>query len=283
MTTPEPAVQAVGAILRDARERRMMLPEQLAELLGVTPSTVLALESGRHRISTADLMELTRLYRCDQDLTPLRGLLTLSAARGEVVRDDGPGHARRMAACVRQARSVRWLSTVLVPAPLQTSDYARAVAEHAEAPSGAAVSPVACPLYVLDVRVIRRGSGTPRLMAEQVEHLLHLAESGTAIRVVGEECPMPQPPGHLVEMDLPAGRIVARPSGCGVGYHRGDPLAAHIDAALTGSGHGSSIEALKHAAASHRALAGTGISTSTSTPPPYPCPPMHAQHRPKGP
>ncbi|MEV1042350.1 Scr1 family TA system antitoxin-like transcriptional regulator [Streptomyces sp. NPDC050204] len=257
MTTPEPAVQAVGAMLRTARLRRMMLPEQPAEHLGVPPQTVLDIEDGHRCVGVAELTALTSLYRCGQDRQPLWGLLIHAAAQARPARDDEPGHARRLDACIRQARRVRWLSTALLPAPLQTPGYARAVDEHSTYRNGAPVPPVACPVYVLDVRVIRRGSGTPRLMAEQVEHLLRLTERGTDIRIVGENHPLPQPPGHLVEMELPAGRIVARPGGPGVDYHRGDTLAAHIDAALDVTD-SSSYGALEQAAACHRALVKTG-------------------------
>ncbi|WP_326742757.1 Scr1 family TA system antitoxin-like transcriptional regulator [Streptomyces sp. NBC_01768] len=258
MTTPEPAVQAVGAMLRTARLRRMMLPEQPAERLGVPTQTVLDIEDGHRCVTVAELTALTSLYRCDQDRQPLWGLLIHAAAQAKTARDDEPGHARRLDACIRQARRVRWLSTALVPAPLQTRDYARAVGEHSTHRGGAPVPPAARPVYVLDVRVIRRGSGTPRLMAEQVEHLLSLAKGGTDIRIVGEDHPIPQPPGHLVEMELPAGRIMAQPHGHGVDYHRGDTLAARIDAALAFTGHCSSSLALEQAAASHRALVETG-------------------------
>ncbi|MCX5103614.1 Scr1 family TA system antitoxin-like transcriptional regulator [Streptomyces sp. NBC_00439] len=268
MTTPEPAVQAVGAMLRTARLRRMMLPEQPAEYLGVPTQTVRDIEDGHRCVGVAELTALTSLYRCGQDRQPLWGLLIHAAAQARPARDDEPGHARRLDACIRQARCVRWLSTALLPAPLQTPGYARAVDEHSTYGGGAPVPPAACAVYVLDVRVIRRGSGTPRLMAEQVEHLLRLTERGTDIRIVGEDHPLPQPPGHLVEMELPAGRIVARPGGPGVDYHRGDTLAAHIDAALDVTDSYSSYGALEQAAAFHRALVETGpvqLSWQTST------------------
>ncbi|MFF3957465.1 Scr1 family TA system antitoxin-like transcriptional regulator [Streptomyces sp. NPDC001890] len=268
MTTPEPAAQAVGAMLRTARLRRMMLPEQPAEHLGVPTQAVIDMEDGHRSITVAELTALIRLYRCGQDRQPLWGLLIHAAAQARTARDDEPGHARRLDACVRQARRVRWLSTALLPAPLQTPGYARAVDEHSTYRSGAPVPPAACPVYVLDVHVIRRGSGTPRLMAEQVEHLLRLMERGADIRIVGEDHPIPQLPGHLVEMELPAGRIMAQQDGQGVDYHRSGALFAHIDAALAVTDHYSSYEALRQAAAFHLALVEAGpaqTSWQTST------------------
>lgn len=255
MTASEPLNRVIGAILRDARERRMMLPEQSAGLLGITPRTVLALESGLRALSSAELTALIRLYRCGQDSPALGKLLVLGAAGATVALDREPGHACRLAACLRGAQSVRWLSTVLLPPPLQTRHYALAVAEPATARPGAPVSAAAAPLFVLGAGVIRRGGGTALLMAEQLEHLLRLADSGVDIRVVPQSHRAPQPPGHLVEMRLPAGRVLARPREAGVGYHRGDSLAAGIDAALAVTGRRSSREALEQAAAYHRARA----------------------------
>lgn len=108
MTGPEPAARAAGLILRDAHASRTMLPGQSAGLLGVTSSTVFAVESGHHRVGIAEVAGLTRLYRCDQVLQPLRGLLLLGAARAEVVRDGGAGRARRLAASLRARHTRRW-------------------------------------------------------------------------------------------------------------------------------------------------------------------------------
>lgn len=61
---------------------------------------------------------------------------------------------------------------------------------------------------------------------------------------------------------------MARPGGPGVDYHRGDTLAAHIDAALDVTDSYSSYGALEQAAAFHRALVETGpvqLSWQTST------------------
>ncbi|MFF8617933.1 Scr1 family TA system antitoxin-like transcriptional regulator [Streptomyces sp. NPDC015350] len=283
MTTPGPAAQAVGAILRDARDRRMMLPEQPAELLGITPHTVHTMEDGHHSISTAQLEALTGLYRCGPDQWPLWRLLALNEEQKKTVRDDRPGHARRLAACIRQAHGVRWLSTALLPAPLQIPDYARAVAEHPTALSGAPVTPKARPLYVLDVRTVRHGSGTPRLMAEQVEHLLGLADAGTVIRVLGEDHPLPQQAGHLVELDLPAGRLLAQPGESGVDYHCDKSLSAPIADALALTDCLSSRKALERAAAFHRALATTSQLPGPAAEEPLPVsagPPRHLPNPP---
>ncbi|MER8197627.1 Scr1 family TA system antitoxin-like transcriptional regulator [Streptomyces microflavus] len=252
--------RVVGACLRVAREQRMMLPEQPAEMLGVTPQALLALEEGRLEISTAVLADLTGLYRCEADEPGLRRLLAQRPEWNGMTRDREPGHARRLAACTHGAARVRWLSFEYLPAPLQTPHYAQAVAEPDAYLPGGPTPPAASAVYVLDNRVLHHGSGTARLMAAQLDHLLRLADQGTDIRVLPAPLARPHPAGHIVDITLPAGRVLARPSPEGVEYCRTLRFAATIDTALGSIDGRSSREALDWAAASHHARAGTSTT-----------------------
>lgn len=260
MTSWTPVTRVVGACLRHARESRMMLPEEPAELLGVTPQVLLALEEGRFEISTDVLADLTGLYRCEADEPGLRRLLAQRPEWNGMTRDREPGHARRLAACAQGAARVRWLSYEHLPAPLQTPHYAQAVAEPDAHLPGGPTPPAASVVYVLDSRVLHHGSGTARLMAAQLDHLLHLADQGTDIRVLPAPLARPQPAGHIVDITLPAGRVLARPSPEGVEYCRTLRFAAIIDTALRSTDQRSSREALYWAAASHHARAGTSTA-----------------------
>ncbi|MFJ1954600.1 Scr1 family TA system antitoxin-like transcriptional regulator [Streptomyces microflavus] len=238
----------------------MILPEEPAELLGITPQGLLALEKGRSEISTGTLTELTGLYQCEADEPGLRRLLAQRPEWNGMTRDREPGHARRLAACTKSAGRVRWLSHEHLPAPLQTPHYAHAVAEPDANLPGAPGPPATHTVYVLDHRVLHHGGGTARLMAAQLDHLLHLTEQGTDIRVLPARPPRPQPAGHIVEITLPAGRVLARPAPEGVEYCRTLRFAAAIDTALGGTDRRSSREALYWAAASHHARAGTSTA-----------------------
>ncbi|MFJ1742557.1 Scr1 family TA system antitoxin-like transcriptional regulator [Streptomyces microflavus] len=238
----------------------MMLPEEPAELLGITPQALLALEEGRYEISTGTLTELTGLYRCEADEPGLRRLLAQRPEWNGMTRDREPGHARRLAACTQSAGRVRWLSFEYLPAPLQTPHYAQAVAEPDANLPGAPRSPATNTVYVLDNRVLHHGSGTARLMAAQLDYLLHLTEQGTDIRVLPAPLPRPQPGGHIVDITLPAGRVLARPAPEGVEYCRTLRFASTIDTALGSTDRRSSREALRWAAASHHAHAGTSTA-----------------------
>ncbi|WP_217231267.1 Scr1 family TA system antitoxin-like transcriptional regulator [Streptomyces anulatus] len=263
MTITTPVSRVVGACLLDAREGRMMLPEQPAELLGTDPRTLLALEDGRLEISPRALTELTTLYRFGH----AQALERLLAGRPDwngKVRDREPGHAQRLAACARSSGRVRWWSTVYLPTPLQTRDYARAMGETSPTGHGAPRPAVRNTVYVLDAAVIQHGGATPRLMAEQLDHLLSLLDSGTDIRVAPGAHVDPQPPLHVVDLALPAGRVLAWPDREGVDYCATGRPAFHIDAALAGTDPRSSRDALVRAADSHRAR--TALSPAAPAP-----------------
>lgn len=256
MSLSNPVTRVVGACLHDARERRMMLPEQSAEALGIDLPSLSALERGDRRVTSRDLDTLTGLYRCaDADSEALRRLLALPPNGNGVVLDKEPGHARRFGACVDSASSVRWQSTDFLPAPLQTPHYALAVGEAPLARPGAPRDPAAPAVYVVDERVIQRGGKTAALMAEQVDHLLHLLDGGTDLCIVPGTSPFTQPPGHLVELHLPGGTVWARPGPGGVGYCDSSTFADTITASLDATTPDFTREALQRAATAHHALA----------------------------
>ncbi|MGW5927203.1 Scr1 family TA system antitoxin-like transcriptional regulator [Streptomyces anulatus] len=258
-----PVSRVVGACLLDARERRMMLPEQPAELLGIDPRTLLALEDGRLELSPVTLAELAALYRYGH-AQELEQLLAERPDWRGIVRDRAPGHAQRLAACAQSSGRVRWLSTRYLPAPLQTRHYARAMGEPSPNGPGDPRPAVRNAVYVLDARVIHHGGATARLMAEQIDHLLRLLDGGTDIRITPQAPEAPQPLLHLVEIALPAGRLLACPDREGVDYCATNRLASRIDAALARTDPGSSREALIRAVDSLRAR--TALSPAVPAP-----------------
>ncbi|MEE1808198.1 helix-turn-helix domain-containing protein [Streptomyces sp. BE133] len=218
MALTHPAVRAAGGYLRDARERRYVLPEQAAALLAVSEETLLAMEAGHTRITSDGISRLCHFYRCPEDAQALRTLAHTLAAPddGDVAgaaRDWTEGHHRRLAGCARQAREVRWLSTALIPPPLQTPEYARVVGCPSFAlPDAPLPSPHA--VYVLDERILLTDRIVPEVMAPQLRYLLGLDVG--EVRVVPGRIAAPR--GHLVELSMPAGPVFARPEHDGVLY-----------------------------------------------------------------
>ncbi|MYT82389.1 hypothetical protein YW3DRAFT_05773 [Streptomyces sp. MnatMP-M77] len=249
MSLPVPVTGVVGACLRDARERRIMLPEQAADALDISLPALLALEEGTSLISPAALETLTGLYR-SPDGSALHLLLVRHFGRdGAVVRDGGTGHARRFAACADSAHLIRWQSTAILPGPLQTPHYARAVGE----------SPVP-------------RKGAPRATNRQLDHLQHLLDSGTDVRIVPGTRPLPQPAGHLVELHLPGGPFWARPGPGHVDYFGTSGFAAAITASLDTTDTAYTRDALKRAAHAHHALAAEPGDRQQATTGARPCP-----------
>ncbi|MFJ2629198.1 Scr1 family TA system antitoxin-like transcriptional regulator [Streptomyces sp. NPDC087532] len=210
------AVRAAGGYLRDARERRYVLPEQAAALLAMSVETLLAMEAGHVRITSESISRLCHLYRCPEDARALRTLAHSALNHTDmagVARDNTEGHHRRLAGCARQAREVRWLSTALIPPPLQTAAYARAVGCPPFALPGAPL-PSPRTVCVLDERILHTHHVAPEVMAQQLRHLLGL--EGDQVRVVPGRIAAPE--GHLVELRMPAGPAFARPEHHGVRY-----------------------------------------------------------------
>ncbi|MFD8727695.1 Scr1 family TA system antitoxin-like transcriptional regulator [Streptomyces sp. NPDC059611] len=248
----------------------MMLPEQSADALGIDVPALLAIEEGHRRIKPDALDTLADLYRY-AGTQALRRLLAQHLDHAGVVRDQEPGHAERLAACVDSATGVRWQSTVFLPGPLQTPAYAQAVGEVPVTRPGAPRQPGGSAVYLVDERVIQRSSDDAALMAEQLERLLSLLDSGTDIRVLPATGSVPQPAGHLVELHLPGGPVWARPGPDRVDYCATLGFAEAITNSLTGTDPGFSSEALSRAAAAHRALAPSprrAPSLSGNPPPP---------------
>ncbi|MFG2631990.1 helix-turn-helix domain-containing protein [Streptomyces sp. NPDC048473] len=224
MAMTHPAVRVAGGYLRDARERRYVLPEQAAALLAVSEETVLAMEAGRTGITSEDISRLSHLYRCPEDAQALRKLAhTLIAPAADIrhdavaagaVRDAAAGHHRRLAGCARQAREVRWLSTTLIPPPLQTSAYASAIGCPSFALPGAPLPSPGHTVYVLAERILHTQHVAPEVMAQQLRYLLDL--EGGEVRVVPGRIAAPE--GHLVELRMAAGSAFARPEHDGVVY-----------------------------------------------------------------
>ncbi|MER5988708.1 Scr1 family TA system antitoxin-like transcriptional regulator [Streptomyces sp. NPDC001787] len=215
---PHPAALVVGAVLRDARERRLVLPEESAALLGVLTETLFAIETGHRAIGARDITRLCLLYRTPEDapalqkmaavLPPLptgseRPLGTAELLPGPVS-DTLPGHGQRLAAVCRQATRLYMVTTWEVQPQLQTAEYARAMHQPPAALPGYPLPGPAEAMYALDESVITRASDSAGVMARQIAHLQRLRAQGVDIRVL----PGLFPPGAMAELALPGGTLL---------------------------------------------------------------------------
>ncbi|MEU9763470.1 hypothetical protein AB0D98_27890 [Streptomyces sp. NPDC047987] len=220
-----PVIRAIGAYLRDARERRYILPAEPAELLATNEETVLAMEAGHHPITVDDLDILCCLYLCTMDAGALKRLARAAESSQGSVADDVTGHHRRLAGCARQAVKVRWLSTGLVPAPVQTDAYAQAVSTPSWALPGAPLDLRSEPQILLDERVLYPKSIRSDVMAKQLQWLL---QGDCTVRVMPGRIKARS--DRMVVMTLPAGFVLAQPSSRSVLYRACEQPPASVAA-----------------------------------------------------
>jgi transcriptional regulator with XRE-family HTH domain len=196
---PGPVVQRarLTAELQRIRRDAGKTQEEVARALGWSPSKLIRIEGGNVGISTTDLQALLRYCGVTDEgrVQELSGLARGARARGwwDVYRDHlSPAYSTYIG-YEGGASSVRSFSPLLVPALLQTEEYAKALTiELAPASITEAVIEVrqlrqdkmfnrADPPkqhYVFDEAVIRRrvdGQRDRQVMPRQLDHLLHIA------------------------------------------------------------------------------------------------------------
>ncbi|WP_431357631.1 Scr1 family TA system antitoxin-like transcriptional regulator [Streptomyces lydicus] len=111
------------------------------------------------------------------------------------VRDNGVGWAARLAACENSASHLRIYALQILPQLLQTPAFTRALQSVGVLPQGyhpertlAASSAVRIELTA-DWAFLERANGGPRVMAEQLSHLLQRIDAGQAARRPGRAAP----------------------------------------------------------------------------------------------
>ena len=137
ITSADPIVarRRLGIRLRELREARSLRLEDVAVSLGVVPSTLSRIETGKAPTRCAYLASMLDLY--DVDDPELRQLLADLATEGQgrswwsTCSDLLPDDNGRYLSLEASARVVRSYSTQTVPAVLQTADYAAAVCQAA--------------------------------------------------------------------------------------------------------------------------------------------------------
>ncbi|MDX2763584.1 helix-turn-helix domain-containing protein [Streptomyces europaeiscabiei] len=208
-------MNALGACLRALRADAGLTGAVLAQRAGVGQPTVSKVENGRMVPSPDVLERLSRALRLDEGTSRMvRNLL--AAVEAEV--DAAPqGQASALLGVVlddaiRGARLVRSFQCVVLPAMLQSAEYARHV--FASAPDaepeavGRAVAarverqsvlyePGRESVFVVTEGVLRTWPGTPSLMLAQLDRLLAV-ESLTTVRlgVIPWDRPVPVMPRH---------------------------------------------------------------------------------------
>ncbi|WP_327315463.1 helix-turn-helix domain-containing protein [Streptomyces sp. NBC_01235] len=183
-------MKALGARLRGLRAEAGLTGAVLAQRAGVGQPTVSKVENGRMVPSVDVLGRLSRALDLDESTSRevLELLVAVEAAPDtvEASDDDAPAGAT-LDEAVRSARLIRSFQCVVLPAMLQSAEYARHVFESAPNSTPEAVGravaarverqsllyePGRESVFVLTEAVLRTWPGNPALMLAQFDRLL---------------------------------------------------------------------------------------------------------------
>ncbi|AYL36580.1 helix-turn-helix domain-containing protein [Streptomyces fungicidicus] len=207
--------KVLGARLRGLRAEAGLTGAALAQRAGVGQPTVSKVETGR-MVPSADVLDrLSRALGLDEPTAgEVRELLAAVEAASDFDQPTGGATPAGMTVDeeVRSAQLVRSFQCVVLPAMLQSAEYARHVFESAPAVMpgevGRAVAarvdrqsvlyePGRESVFVLTEAVLRTWPGTPALMLAQLDRLL-VVESLSTVRlgVIPWRRPVPVLPRH---------------------------------------------------------------------------------------
>ncbi|WP_123439612.1 helix-turn-helix transcriptional regulator [Streptomyces sp. PanSC9] len=208
-------MKALGARLRGLRTEAGLTGAVLAQRAGVGQPTVSKVETGRMVPSPDVLDRLSRALGLDDSTArEVRDLLVAveaAADSGPASGDEAPAGAV-LDEAVRSARLVRSFQCVVLPALLQSAEYARHVFESAPNSTPEAVGravaarverqsvlyePGRESVFVLTEAVLRTWPGTPALMLAQLDRLLAVESLSTVrLGVIPWRRPVPLLPRH---------------------------------------------------------------------------------------
>jgi transcriptional regulator with XRE-family HTH domain len=193
----------VGAELKRIRTQTNQPAYKVAAKLGWTPSHISRSEAGKRRVTDVDAGHYLGI--CDARDDELQELLKIVNEPDDyrLQLHDGRIHdqLRTLIFFESTATQIRSFEPILIPGILQNADYARSVFEEAgvEDPSSIEVfvkartgrsvvltrpNPPKC-TYFIHENALRMLIGSPRVMNEQILHLLFLGDNpACAIRVV---------------------------------------------------------------------------------------------------
>ncbi|WP_190819879.1 helix-turn-helix domain-containing protein [Saccharopolyspora pogona] len=192
------AALELGFRLRDAREEVGLSGIKAAQTLGISQNFLSEVEHGKRRLTEDKLAEAADLYSIHkQELSELRALRDQSDERGWWIRYSGlfPPDMLRYFGYEWGAESIRSHESLLIPGLLQTEAYARAVIDGDKPNIRASDTDqrVAARLkrqrritdaddpvkftVVLSEGALKQQVGGPKVLAEQLQHLIDLIEA----------------------------------------------------------------------------------------------------------
>ncbi|MER5783311.1 helix-turn-helix transcriptional regulator [Streptomyces mobaraensis] len=225
----------LGAYLRYLRIRRGWKQKDAGLALGCSVSTVSRLEQGVVFTRRHARALVRRHYGvskgCARAVDHLLSVTNVATQVGDI----GPGWHDRLAVCEQQATAVVTYSATVIPAPLRIPAYEQALvlagASAYSAPDRVPRRIAEGQVYslLLDSSVLERPVGGPRVMTQQLDHLLRLSWKGRiAILVVPTGAGAPAGDAFLSRLTLHGNWLYVRES-LGVVYAPGVPALSARD------------------------------------------------------
>ncbi|MEU5849849.1 helix-turn-helix domain-containing protein [Saccharopolyspora shandongensis] len=220
--------RGLGAELRQLRNGSGYKQEEVAKRLGLSKATMSRIENGTKAVAEADVSAILAIL----GVTGVDRSRLLKLAREQDQPgwwETGiPGLPKQLTGLLefeRDASLIRCLDMILMPGLLQTSDYARAVMR------GSGVEPADIEARVairigrqeilakangaafwafVDAGVLRRVVGGPRVMAEQLRHVVKIGKRrNVTIQVIPDEVAAhPGLEGSFVLLEFPKARPI---------------------------------------------------------------------------
>ncbi|MEV0057971.1 helix-turn-helix transcriptional regulator [Saccharopolyspora shandongensis] len=220
--------RGLGAELRQLRNGSGYKQEEVAKRLGLSKATMSRIESGAKTVTEADVSAILAILGVTgEDRNRLLKLVREQDQPGWW--ETGvPGLPKQLTGLLefeRDASQIGCLGMVLVPGLLQTSDYVRAVMRGSGVDAADIEARVAIRLgrqeiltkptpvvfhALIDASVLRRVVGGPRVMTEQLRHILKMARRrNVTIQVIPEEVAThPGLEGSFVLLEFPKARSI---------------------------------------------------------------------------
>ncbi|MEB3371173.1 helix-turn-helix domain-containing protein [Saccharopolyspora mangrovi] len=186
--------RVLGAELRELRKQAGLTVRRLEERLSMSRSTISRIERGDKVPGAEDIGALLAIFSVTGDRRTELIEAAKEADQPNWVEIGGPGIPRQLSALLefeREATRISDLSLVRVPGLLQTADYARAVFRAGGVPPEQVEMLVAIRmgrrevltrpapvryLALIDEAVLRRPVGGSAVMADQLRHIVKMAE-----------------------------------------------------------------------------------------------------------
>jgi transcriptional regulator with XRE-family HTH domain len=189
-----PRARTLGAALRQTRKRSGLSLRDAAQQLGLAHSTVGRWESGDSMPAEKDVVALLEVLNVSDAGREEILALARDSAEGDWLASGPPGMSQQLAGlmeCERTARHILDWAPLVVPGILQTSDYARAIIGRGRENDPDVQTLVMLRMGRRDVfmrpdpaefealiaePVIRGGIGGPKVMRDQLRHLLAMSK-----------------------------------------------------------------------------------------------------------